>query len=236
MRRLGEHVVEGARLAGPKIPWPAGWTSEEVIATLEPFVRPERAARLGQMLDARLASVTVLMDAPHDPHNAAAVLRTCDAFGIPELHVIPRVEALLVARTVSKGTERWVDIVEHDSVGAGVAALTAQDFTLVATHPEGTLLPEDLARLPRVALVLGNERDGLCQELLAAASASVRVPMRGFVESLNVSVAAAVLLAAATRDRPGDLALADRNLLYARGLYHSIPRAKDILTAARTRA
>jgi tRNA (guanosine-2'-O-)-methyltransferase len=102
MRRIGEDVVEGARLAGPKIPWPAGWTAEEVIATLEPFVRPERAARLTQVMEARLGSVTVLMDAPHDPHNAAAVLRTCDAFGLPELHVIPRVEALLVAKTISK--------------------------------------------------------------------------------------------------------------------------------------
>jgi tRNA (guanosine-2'-O-)-methyltransferase len=232
MRRIDEDVVEGARLAGPKIPWPAGWTAEQVIARLEPFVRPERSARLSGVIGARVSSVTVLMDAPHDPHNAAAVLRTCDAFGLPELHVIPRVEELLVGRSVSKGTERWVDIVVHDSVATAVAALSAQAFTLVATHPEGRLLPEDLTQLPRVALVLGNERDGLCDELRAAASDSVRVPMRGFVESLNVSVAAAVLLAAATQGRPGDLAQADRNLLYARGLFHSVPRARDILAAS----
>jgi tRNA (guanosine-2'-O-)-methyltransferase len=220
-------------LAGPRIPWPAGWSADAVIATLEPFVRSERATRLRQVIDARLGSVTVLMDAPHDPHNAAAVLRTCDAFGIPELHVIPRVEELLVGRTVSKGTERWVDIVVHPTVPGAVGALTAQDFTLVATHPDGRLMPEDLAELPRVALVLGNERDGLCEELTNAASESVRVPMRGFVESLNVSVAAAILLAAATRARPGDLPLADRQLLYARGLFHSVPRAVDILAASR---
>ena len=233
MRRIGEDVVEGARLAGPKIPWPAGWTAEEIIATLEPFVQPERAARLNQVINARLGSVTVLMDAPHDPHNAAAVLRTCDAFGIPELHVIPRVEALLVGRSVSKGTERWVDLVEHPTVVGAVQALTAQKFTLVATHPEGKLMPDDLAELPRVALVLGNERDGLCNELTSAASESVRVPMRGFVESLNVSVAAAVLLAAATRGRPGDLAAADRRLLYARGIFHSVVKARQILAASR---
>ena len=58
MRRIGEDVVEGARLAGPKIPWPTGWTAEEVIATLEPFVRQERAARLSQVIEARLGSVT----------------------------------------------------------------------------------------------------------------------------------------------------------------------------------
>jgi tRNA (guanosine-2'-O-)-methyltransferase len=233
MRRIGQDVVEGARLAGPRIPWPAGWSAEAVIERLEPFVRPERAARLREVIDARLGSVTVLMDAPHDPHNAAAVLRTCDAFGIPELHVIPRVEELLLARTVAKGTERWVDIVVHPTVPGAVTALTAQEFTLVATHPEGRLMPEDLAGLPRVALVLGNERDGLCEQLSAAASESVRVPMRGFVESLNVSVAAAILLAAATRGRPGDLPLTDRQLLYARGLFHSIPRARDILAASR---
>jgi tRNA (guanosine-2'-O-)-methyltransferase len=83
--------------------------------------------------------------------------------------------------------------------------------------------------MPRLGLVLGNEREGIHEDLAAACSARVRVPMRGFVESLNVSVTAAILLHAATRGRQGDLDPGTLMRLYARGLYLSVPRASDIL-------
>ncbi len=105
------------------------------------------------------------------------------------------------------------------------------DTVLVATHPEGELAPEDLARVPRVGLVLGNEREGIHDELAHACAARVRVPMRGFVESLNVSVTAAILLHAATSGRPGDLAPEAQRRLYARGLYLSVPHAEDVVIA-----
>jgi tRNA (guanosine-2'-O-)-methyltransferase len=231
MRRSGEGVVEAPLLSCTKIPWPEGWTARRVSETLEPFVTEQRASRLREVIDGRVGSVTLVMDAPHDPHNAAAVLRTCDAFGLPELHVIPRKEPLLLGRSVTRGTQRWVDLIQHASVEHAVEALEGRGFTLVATHPSGRWVPEDLAHVPRVALLLGNEHDGLCAELFAAAHETVRVPMRGFVESLNLSVAAAVLVSAATRGRPGDLEPSERELLYARGLYHSIPHAREILAA-----
>jgi tRNA (guanosine-2'-O-)-methyltransferase len=94
------------------------------------------------------------------------------------------------------------------------------------------MLPGDLASVERVALVLGNERDGIGDTLRAACTRSVRVPMRGFVESLNVSVTAAILLSAATVGRSGDLDEASRRRLYARGLYFSLTRAEDLLNAS----
>ncbi len=87
--------------------------------------------------------------------------------------------------------------------------------------------------MPRVALIVGHEHDGIRAELEHAAAHRVRVPMRGFVESLNVSVAAALLLRAATMGRPGDLPETDRRRLYARGLVRSVPRALDVLAASR---
>jgi tRNA (guanosine-2'-O-)-methyltransferase len=231
MRRSSEGVVARAELGGVVEPWPGGWTPQEVIRALEPFVTDERRQRLQQVFDARVGSLTVLMDAPHDPHNGAAVLRTCDAFGLPELHIVPRGEAPLFGRSVARGSGRWVDVVVHTSVQDAVAQLRARDFTLVATRADGELLPEDLATIPRLALLVGNEHDGLTAELAAAATRSVRVPMRGFVESLNVSVATAILLAAASRGRPGDLSPEVRAQLYARGLFQSLPRALEILAA-----
>ena len=102
---------------------------------------------------------------------------------------------------------------------------------LVATHPEGELSPDELGRMPRVCVVLGNEREGIHGELALACSARVRVPMRGFVESLNVSVTAAILLHAATQGRTGDLDPAAQRRLYARGLYLSVPHAEEVLVA-----
>jgi tRNA (guanosine-2'-O-)-methyltransferase len=136
-----------------------------------------------------------------------------------------------VGRKVSQGTERWVEVLLHPTPEEAIHALTQQSFTLVATHPKGELLPEDLPGIERLCLVVGNEHDGISQALVGAAASTVRVPMRGFVESLNLSVACALLLRAATLGRPADLDAAERRLLYAAGLVRSVPRAEEILTA-----
>jgi tRNA (guanosine-2'-O-)-methyltransferase len=216
-------------------PWPAGWTPEGVVETLEPLALEERRNRLWSAIRARIGSVTVLMDAPHDPHNAAAVLRSCDGFGLPRVHLVPREEDFAVGRTVAKGAERWIEVVPHRSPEAALDALHSQGFTTVATHPEGQLAPDELSSLPRVALILGNEHDGLRDALHEGAKTSVRIPMRGFVESFNVSVAAAVLLYAATRGREGDLSEAEQQRFYARALVRSVPRALEVLAGARRR-
>ena len=228
MRRESEDVFAPS---GPTLPWGPEWTAEAVIAVLEPMVLDARRARLLEVIASRLGSVTVLMDAPHDPHNGAAILRSCDAFGVQTVHVVPRNEEFLVSGNVAKGTERWVDVTRHASSEQAAQALTDQGFELVATHPKGALVPDDLAAIPRLCLVLGNEHDGIAEALTAAAPRSVRIPMRGFVESLNVSVSAAILLARATHGRPGDLSENERRTLYARGLHATVNRAAEILAA-----
>ena len=191
----------------------------------------ERRERLRAVFAARLDALTVVMDAPHDPHNGAAVLRSCDAFGVQRLHVVERLETFLAARTVARGSERWVDVCTHRTAANAITALRASGHELVATHPAGELSPNDLASIPRLALVLGNERDGIEAELTAACARTVRIPMRGFVESLNVSVTAAILLEHASAGREGDLAEEERDRLYARALVVTIPHAPEILAA-----
>jgi tRNA (guanosine-2'-O-)-methyltransferase len=200
-----------------------------IIELLEPMVLDRRAQRLREVIDRRLSSVQVVFDAPHDPHNGAAVVRSCEAFGVQFVHVIERLERFLAAPSVSKGSEKWVDLHRWKSVGEIVTSLRADGLELVAADPDGELSPHDLASIPRVGIVLGNERDGIAEELAAACTRRVRVPMRGFVESLNVSVSAAILLAQATIGRPGDLSPADRQRLYARGLYFTVEKADEIL-------
>jgi tRNA (guanosine-2'-O-)-methyltransferase len=200
-----------------------------VSGILEAFVTEDRADRLRAVFATRLDAVTVVMDAPHDPHNGAAVIRSCDAFGVQRLHVVERVERFLASNSVARGSERWVDVRAYPGVDAAVTALAASGHELVATHPEGDLLPHDLPTIGRLALVLGNERTGIAAHLRAACRHSVRIPMRGFAESLNVSVTAAILLQHATLNRPGDLSEAERELLYARALVLTVPHAAEIL-------
>lgn len=236
MRRASEEV--GAELAEslPGEPWSAAWTPDAVIETLEPLATDERRARIQSVLDQRLESVTVLLDAPHDPHNGSAVMRSCDAFGVPTVHVVARVEKFMIARRITKGTERWLEVHDHKTPEGAARHLLARGYELVATHPEGELTPPDLAHIPRLALMLGNEHEGICEPLMRHAKRSVRIPMRGFVESLNMSVAASVLLSAATQGRQGDLPLAEKRRLYARALFRSVPRAGEILVASSPQA
>jgi tRNA (guanosine-2'-O-)-methyltransferase len=232
MRRTTPGVLGPEELVGPRIARAEGHDPDRVVRVLEPLVTEARRARLREVIDRRLASVAVVLDGPYDPHNGAAIIRSCEAFGVQRLHVVEQESvSFAVARSVSRGAEKWVDVVRHRQPATAIAWARDHDMPLVGAHPEGELSPQQLASLPRVALVLGNERQGIRDEIARACTTRVRVPMRGFVESLNMSVTAAVLLYAATLDRPGDLDEASRRRLYARGLYLTVPKAEDILAS-----
>lgn len=230
MRRDSDEAISPAELFSTQ-PWSDEWTPAGVVKVLEPMVAEERRARIREVLNLRLNSVTLVMDSPHDPHNGAAILRSCDAFGVQQVHVVRTKEPFLASNVVSRGTERWVDVIEHDFARTAADSLRARGFELVASHSQGELVPEDLRQIPRVALVMGNEHRGISDELMESAGRSVRIPMVGFVESLNVSVSAALLLRAASYNRPGDLDPEDYSRLYARGLFRSVKRASEILAA-----
>ena len=233
MRRRSAGVHPAEELISRSITQADAHDPDHVIRVLEPLVLDARRERLREVTNHRLGSVAVVFDAPHDPHNGAAVVRTCEAFGVHSLHVVESREAFLVATSVARSAEKWVDVRCHKSADLAIRELEAGGFELVAAQPDGELLPEDLARVPRLALVLGNERDGISEPLLEACGRSVRVPMRGFVESLNVSVTAAILLAAATAGRAGDLPAETRRRFYARCLYLSVAHAEDVLALGR---
>lgn len=202
---------------------------EQVISALESMVTDERLARMTEVFASRVASVTVLMDAPHDPFNGAALVRTLDALGVQDVHVVERDEPFLVSASVARGSQRWVDVHCFDRTEQAASSLRERGYELVATHPAGELTPEDLGAIPKLCLVFGNERDGISEALAMECKRTVRVPMRGFTESLNVSVTAALLLREAIKARPGDLPEARRRELLARGLLATVQRSREIL-------
>ncbi len=229
MRRRSPGVRRADELFGPVPSIDLGVDDETAIAILEPLVTDERRSRLKEVIERRLDSVTVVMDAPHDPHNGAAVIRSCDAFGVQRLHVIERYEPFLVATSVAKGSEKWVDVHLYETAGAAADLLASSDHEFIATDPDGELSPADLRHIARPALVIGNERQGIEPALRRLCKRAVRVPMRGFIDSLNLSVCTAILLACAVEGRQGDLPADERRRLYARGLFLTASRAAEVL-------
>src|SRR5579859_3907829 len=206
MRRTSAGVVGSHELVDARVRRAEAYDTERIVAVLEPLVTQARLTRIREVIERRIGSVAVVLDAPYDPHNGAAVVRSCEAFGVQHLHVVERAATpFTVARSVARGAQKWIDLLCHANAASVLAWADAAEMPLVAADPQGTLAPEELASLPSVALVLGNERDGIGPEIAAACSARVRIPMRGMVESLNMSVSGAILLSAATRGRAGDL-------------------------------
>jgi tRNA (guanosine-2'-O-)-methyltransferase len=156
-----------------------------------------------EVLERRQPSLAVVLENVHDRHNASAVIRSCDAFGVGAVHLLYTEEAFpRVADGVAGHARRWLDLERWDDRAACTTALRERGIALYATASgPGAVRHTEIDWTKPAAIALGNENRGCSEELLAAADAQVWVPMRGMVESLNVSVAAAIVLAEAARQR-----------------------------------
>lgn len=156
-----------------------------------------------EVLERRQPDLTVVLENVHDPHNVSAVLRTCDAVGIATVHLVYTVEERPeLSRGVSGSALRWLDIVDHESIADCYQALREQGFTIYATHlDENRIELFDLDLTAPTALVFGNEQRGVSAEAVEGADATMIIPMMGMVQSLNISVACAVSLYEAMRQR-----------------------------------
>ena len=193
-------------------------------ASEAPFLVPERKARIDEVVAGRTRTLTVVLEAFCDPQNVNAVLRTCEAFGVQEVHVVEgAMKPWDRNRKISQNADKWLDVRRWPKTRECLAHLSGEGFAIYATHlGPGARRLEDLSFSGKVALVLGNEHRGVSDEALAVADATYAIPMRGFVQSLNVSVAAAVSIAKAVerreaeRGRHGDLSAADAAALRER--------------------
>lgn len=165
-------------------------------------MNPGRFHRLRAVLVRRQPDLTVLMDRVHKSHNLSAILRNCDAVGVLDVHVVRPDEGLDVHHGSSAGTKKWVRVNRHDDVGSAIGSLKGAGFTVIAAHPsERALDYRDVDYTGPTALVMGAELYGVSPETLELADAHVVIPMSGMVHSLNVSVASALLLFEAKRQR-----------------------------------
>jgi len=193
-----------------------------VLAACTPLLTPDRLARIDAVLDARLGSVVTIIEDLYDPHNGAAAIRSTEALGLQEFHAIEPNERFVALKGITKGCHRWIDLVRWPDIGGCVASLKARGFRVYATAPDA---PQDIDHVDvssPVAVVFGNEHAGVTPEAVAACDGALAIPMFGFTESFNLSVACALVmsrLAARRRDAlgaRGDLDAARRAHLRAR--------------------
>lgn len=165
-------------------------------------MRPERFRRLRAALARRQPDLTVLMDRVNKSHNFSAILRNCDAVGVLEAHVVPPEEGLDVHHGTSAGTKKWVRVRHHATTTDAVEVLRQRGFRIVAAHPSPTSVDfRSVDFTSPTAIILGAELHGVSEQGLRSADLHASIPMHGMVHSLNVSVATALLLFEAARQR-----------------------------------
>ena len=163
---------------------------------------PERFQRICSVLNRRQPDLSVLLDNVHKPHNFSAIIRSCDAVGVLEAHGVWPDPRLRPTNHTSGGSRKWVQVKNHRTVEGAVDVLRGKGHRIYAAHLSQTALDyRDVDYTLPTAIVLGAELEGLSREGMALADEHIRIPIVGMVHSLNVSVAAAIILFEAQRQR-----------------------------------
>lgn len=162
---------------------------------------PERKQKLITTLERRQPDLHLITDQVHKPRNLAALIRTCDAVGIPYAHTVKPKDGYTFKGT-AKGSDRWVKTIAHDSCEAAIAAVQSQGMKVYAAHFSARAVDYRTVDYTRpCAVLMGAEKEGVSQAAADLADAHVLIPMMGMVGSLNVSTAAGIILVEAQNQR-----------------------------------
>ena len=184
--RIGDRVLEPA----------------EVVSVLESYVSDQRKQRLEAALSERTDDVAVVIEGMVDLGNVGAVMRSADGFGVQTVHAIDTADAYKRSRRSSQGADKWLDRIRWTEPAACVDHLHEQGFTVLAADISDRSVPiHDADLTGRVAVVFGNELSGISPEMHRLVDGHIMIPMAGFSESFNISVAAAVTLFEVRRQR-----------------------------------
>ncbi len=189
----------------------------ELLQYLEGYLTERRKARFMEVLAQRTRHFTFAIEDVYQLHNTSAVVRSCDVFGIQDLHVIEQTNKDRLDREIAMGAQKWIDVFKHDSAEACIKAMRLKGYQLVATspHTEGVPLVDfDISK--KSCFFIGKEKEGLSDAVLQQADLHLRIPMYGLTESLNLSVSAAIIMhALTTRLRASDVKwkLSDEEIL-----------------------
>jgi tRNA (guanosine-2'-O-)-methyltransferase len=167
------------------------------------FKTEKRLKKIEKVAIARQFSLRVVLENIHDPHNVSAIFRTCDAVGVPQVDLLYTLEKFpKISKVSSASSKKWVEQRKFESTEECSVTLKQEGFkiygTVLADEAENIY---DLDLTQKVAILMGNENRGLSEEMIRACDKLIYIPMRGMIQSLNVSVATAVILYEAQRQR-----------------------------------
>ena len=172
----------------------------DLIEHFQEFLTENRRDRFRTVLSKRTRQITVVLEDIYQPHNASAVLRSCDGFGVQDIHTIETRNDFSPNRNVSIGADRWLTLHRYnqpnaDNLTTCLSNLKSQGYTLVATTPHTTATTVNEVPVDgKVALLFGTELTGLSDAALEQSDTYALIPMSGFSESFNISVSAALCL------------------------------------------
>ena len=167
----------------------------EYLAYLEEFITENRKNKFLKVLEKRTNHFTVAVEDVFQLHNTSAVMRSCEVFGIQNLHVIEEKFGKSIDKEIAMGAQKWVDVNRYDSNISCVKTLKEKGYQIIATTPhENDCLLDDFDITKPSAIFFGTERDGLSEEVMNEADGFMKIPMAGFTESLNISVSAAIII------------------------------------------
>ena len=201
----------------------------EVVAILGPRLSDERRTRIDGVVSHRTDKLTVAIEGVNDPHNTAAVIRSADAFGVQTVHVLERGTRFRSSRKVTQGAHKWVDLGVWQNPADFCAAMREQGKKVLIAAADGEKDLRSMGRKGGLALVFGNEHEGVSDEMRRQADGAFRIPMWGFVESLNISAAAAIVLSTLRRDGLGQLSPEEQEILRARFYLRAVRAGFEIV-------
>jgi tRNA (guanosine-2'-O-)-methyltransferase len=177
---------------------------EALLQYLRQYMTEERSIRFREVLKFRTRHFTLAVEDVFKERNASAIVRTADCFGIQDVHIIENQNEYQISENISKGAEKWVNVNIYDAnlnnTGACISDLKNMGYQIIATSPHSSgSSPDDFDISKKSAFFLGGEKEGLTDEVLDKADGYIRIPMYGFTESYNISVAGALLLYNLTR-------------------------------------
>lgn len=169
--------------------------NNDLFTYLQGYLTEERKERFLEVLKNRTKFLTVAIEDVYQMHNTSAIIRSCDVFGIQEVHVVEDRFSKRLDKNIAVGAEQWVDVHKYQSTGECVSRLKGRGYQIMATTPhDDSLLLPDFFPKKKTALFFGTEKEGLSEEVMQQADGFLKIPMVGFSESLNVSVSAAIII------------------------------------------
>ena len=209
---------------------------DEVIEVIGRRLSHERKMRIEDVISHRTNKLQVAVEGVNDPHNTAAIIRTADAYGIQNVHIIEGAKKFKSSKKVTQGSHKWVDISVWSTTGVFIEAMRQKKMKVLVAAMVGEINVNTMPVDEPTVLVFGNEAEGISKQMFELCDGAFRIPMFGFVESLNVSVAAAVAVSSLRKEGICQVPPPELQILKARFYLRAIKAGYDIVMLNRQRS